>query len=532
MSKKKGLFSSKKFRHGSMAVLFTAVFAVALVLINIVATALSERFPLSIDLTANQDYTITLAEQHDVFVKGIQNDINVIVCAGADDIDSGMYANYIYNFYLMQDETVGYRYYNQMKVFLNDFHKINPHISVSWRNPLSGTEFASLSQKYSAENVQYGDIIVESSFENAEGKTIERYRIIKATDLYDQIDPTGYAQYGYGAYTVSGSKLETALVSAFYVVTAEESIPVAVIGGHSSEDVTGLQNLLKQNNYEFTTVDNLLTSDIPSNAQIVVINAPTQDFDPTEIAKLEQFLDNGGSLGRDLLYVASVRQPSLPNLEDFLAEWGFEYSNEAVYTTSQGMYYSNPTYVFAQAAGTDYTQFMKLDSSRYIYPVDYRVCRLLFEDNGRRTTQTILESDTGSVAMPIDADISKWDPNTAVSNGPFPLVAMTTEFNLLGTTQQQVESHVIVINSDLFLNSQLLSSNSVGNSTLILNVFNDVAGVEAPIEIRSRAIATTTFQDKIMGTSAGLIVRIVFVAVLPILLLVAGLVIYIRRKNL
>lgn len=83
MSKKKGLFSSKKFRHGSMAILFTVVFAVALVLLNIVATALSERFPLTIDLTANQDYTITLAEQHEVFVRAIDNDINVIVCAGS-----------------------------------------------------------------------------------------------------------------------------------------------------------------------------------------------------------------------------------------------------------------------------------------------------------------------------------------------------------------------------------------------------------------------------------------------------------------
>ena len=188
MSKKKGLFSSKKFRHGSMAILFTVVFAVALVLLNIVATALSERFPLTIDLTANQDYTITLAEQHEVFVRAIDNDINVIVCAGSDDIDSGMYATYLQNFYLLEDSTVGYRYFNQMKVFLNDFHKINSHITVTWKNPMSSSDFASLSQKYSAENIQYGDIIVESSFENAEGDTIERYRVIKATDLFDQQD--------------------------------------------------------------------------------------------------------------------------------------------------------------------------------------------------------------------------------------------------------------------------------------------------------------------------------------------------------
>ena len=531
MSKKKGLFSSKKFRHGSMAILFTVVFAVALVLLNIVATALSERFPLTIDLTANQDYTITLAEQHEVFVRAIDNDINVIVCAGSDDIDSGMYATYLQNFYLLEDSTVGYRYFNQMKVFLNDFHKINSHITVTWKNPMSSSDFASLSQKYSAENIQYGDIIVESSFENAEGDTIERYRVIKATDLFDQQDTSGYAQYGMDTYKISGSKLETSLVSAFYVVTSEESIQVAVIVGNSSGETAGLESLLKQNNYEFTTISSLLTEEIPAEAQMAVIFAPMQDFDPAEIAKIEQFLDNDGNLGKDLLYVASISQPSLPNLEDFLAEWGYEFTNEAVYTTAQGMYSTYPFYVFGQAGDTDYTQFMKLDSSRRIYPVPYRVCNLLFEESGRRTTQTILQSDDHSVGMPIEAD-ENWQESDATSQGPFSLIAMTTEYNLLGTTQMQVESHVIVFASDYFLQSGVLDSTSFSNSTLALNIFNDVAGVEAPIEIRSRAIATTTFYDKVMGTSAPTVVRVVFIAVLPILLLITGLAIYIRRKNL
>lgn len=532
MSKKKGLFSSKKFKHGSMAVLFTAVFAVALVLLNIVATALSERFPLTIDLTANQDYTITLAEQHEVFVKGIDNDINVIVCAGEDDIDSGTYAAYITNLYYLEDETVGYRYYTQMQVFLNDFHKFNPHISVSWRNPMSSNDFAALSQKYSTENIQYGDIIVESSFENDNGETIDRYRIIKATDLFDATDTSGYAQYGYDTYKVSGSKLETSLVSAFYVVTAEESIQVAVIGGHTSGDSTGLETLLKQNNYEFTTISNLLIEDIPEDTQIVVVNAPTQDFDPSEISKLEQFLYNDGELGKDLLYVASANQSSMPNLDDFLAEWGFEFTNEMVYSTTSGTYYTYPTYIFSEIGETDYTEFMALDSSRYTYPIPYRVCNLLFEESGQRYTETILVSDYNAVGMPSDADISSWDPTTATSSGPFPLMAMSTEYDLLGDTQKQVESHVIMIASDYFVYSDILSSTSFANSTLTLNVLNDVAGVEAPITIQSRTITTTSFLDQVMGTSASLIVQIVFIGILPIGLLVIGLIVYIRRKNL
>ena len=249
-------------------------------------------------------------------------------------------------------------------------------------------------------------------FENAEGNTIERYRVIKATDLFDQQDTSGYAQYGMDTYKVAGSKLETSLVSAFYVVTSEESIQVAVIGGHSSGDITGLESMLKQNNYEFTTINDLMTEEIPAETQIAVIYAPMQDFDPSEIAKLEQFLNNDGNLGKDLLYVASISQPSLPNLEDFLAEWGFEFANEAVYTTTAGSYNTYPFYVFGQAGDTDYTQFMTLDSSRRVYPVPYRVCSLLFEDSGTRTAEVILQSDERSVGMPLDAD-ENWQESDA-----------------------------------------------------------------------------------------------------------------------
>ena len=50
---KKEKKAHKKLKHGSMAVAFTAVFIAVLVLINIVATQVFERFPLSFDMTSN-----------------------------------------------------------------------------------------------------------------------------------------------------------------------------------------------------------------------------------------------------------------------------------------------------------------------------------------------------------------------------------------------------------------------------------------------------------------------------------------------
>ena len=49
---KKSLFKSRKFKYGGFATLFTVIFLVAVVILNVIATALVDRYPLTLDLTS------------------------------------------------------------------------------------------------------------------------------------------------------------------------------------------------------------------------------------------------------------------------------------------------------------------------------------------------------------------------------------------------------------------------------------------------------------------------------------------------
>ena len=57
--KKERKFNSKKFKHGAMATAFTCVFIAVVVLVNVVATILFDRFPITIDLTENKIYSVS-----------------------------------------------------------------------------------------------------------------------------------------------------------------------------------------------------------------------------------------------------------------------------------------------------------------------------------------------------------------------------------------------------------------------------------------------------------------------------------------
>ena len=80
--KKERKFNSKKFKHGAMATAFTCVFIAVVVLVNVVATILFDRFPITIDLTENR-YIPFQRTQGD-YIEGINKEVTVTVLATED----------------------------------------------------------------------------------------------------------------------------------------------------------------------------------------------------------------------------------------------------------------------------------------------------------------------------------------------------------------------------------------------------------------------------------------------------------------
>lgn len=536
--KKNTVFSSRAFQKGTLSLISTVVILVAVVLLNVAATAVSQKYPFSLDLTANKDYTISLGDQYTTFVEGIDLAVDITVCAPKDDFDNGNYASYMIQTLMLTDYYNGSvsdtttKYARQVGTFLQAFSVMNDKISVKFVDPNSVTEFAPISSQYVNENLAYGDVILSCEHPASNGGTFKRHQVLSMKDFFSAEMSQEYYAYGVTAYTISGSSLAEDVVSALYIVTSQSSVEVAVFGGHNtSQDYVGqLQSFLTKNNYTFTEVENLLNAEISDETMFGVIAAPNTDYSAQEIKVLEQFLENDGKYGRTLAYFPSCSQPELPNLEEFLAEWGIEILPAVSWDETEGNYYSYPYMVFAQPGETEYTE--TFDSTKqYFSPMNYRLVRTTFESQDGYTTQKILTTSENTYGFPIGEDIPEdWDVKDSKYKGQFDVVSMST-YQPKDTTAEQ--SHVLVVSGDYFAYEEILSSSAFYNSTLLINLFNGLSGQEdgTTVTIEEKVISTGSFGDQIMNTYAPLAVMVLFMGIVPVSLIAVSLVIWYRRKR-
>ena len=539
--------NSKAFNRGGMAIVTVIAAIIIAILLNVIVTTINDRFPFSVDLTANSDYTINLDGEYEQYVKNVSSDIKVTVCAPEDDFEGSTYVNaMVQNCGLnvsSDDVTTMYsKYARQTLLFVKSFPAINNKISVEFRDPNSVTDFSEIKNKYSGDNLAYGDIIVSCTHKTESGEDNERYRIIKMTDIFStEVNQSLYSQlamYGSTYYNnLTGSNLATEMTSAIYTVTSESSVEIAVLGNHGAQtangensELAGLKSLLSKNNYTFTDIANPLTDEIPEDAPFVLIYQPTEDYTADEITKLSNFLINGGSYGKNLIYVASAAQPELPNLEQFLSEWGIGVLPLVGYDETN--YYSSPSYLVSQPADSDYTSNYDA-ASTVIYPDVYRLARRTFETESRRYTTQIVTSYDTTVGRPVDAD-QNWKAAEATESGPFDLILMGSAYDSKGDGEKTDESHVVYFGGTYFLNQQILSADSIYNSTLTLNIFNGISGANETTEtvnISPKVISANSFSSQLINNSAPTVIYIVFVGIIPVGLIAAGIIIWNRRRK-
>ena len=96
-AKGKKLKNKSALKHGSYAIVITAIVIAVAVAVNVLLAIVSKRVNLEIDLSTSKDST--LSQENIEFLKGIDKDIKITVCADKDD-----YVNGYLDYYVAQSE--------------------------------------------------------------------------------------------------------------------------------------------------------------------------------------------------------------------------------------------------------------------------------------------------------------------------------------------------------------------------------------------------------------------------------------------
>ena len=536
--KEKKQINTRALKKGSLSLAFTVIFIVAVVLFNVIISVVADAYPIKIDLTSNRDYTIDFDEEYEKFIKGIEMNVNIVVCAPKSHFTDDNYASQLAMSLGLTDCVSGTlseltkKYAVQTGVFIDTFQSMNKNINVSYRNVQSISSFRDITEKFPNENFEYGDILVYADHTLETGVKYTRYQVLKPTDLFNvtaneemqQYYTAGYLQEPY-YNELSSSKLAGEMTSAFYIVTSSESINAVIIGGHDDTvDTSALENVLTKNNFSFTEIENLSSTMIPDNTEFVIIPGPAIDYTEAEITKLASFLDKGD---KNLVYLPTATQPELPRLEEFLSEWGIDIQNSYVLDTQYG-------YTFAEKGDTKYTE--KLEGSDItFYPSVYRIIKI--NENSDATVETLLKSAETSVEYIIGTKEEEFNVDAA-TKGPFPVAVLSTMVN----TAKDAESKILVVSGDTFFSASdpfygsavgVMDNSSYANASFTVGVFNSLADNDTEqVSIEPKTITELSFAEKISQAPIyTTIVNIIFMAVIPAALAVFAVMVFVIRKR-
>lgn len=503
MSKKPNLSAVKtavhkeKFKHGSLAVVFTVVFIAVIIVINVLVSALTTRFPsMNFDLT--KEGLNTLSDEATDVAKEIVNETTIYIIGSEDAIRGDeVYSNYSLK-------------YSQVANLADRLHELNDKIKVEYIDPDLNPQFIS---DYAGDSLTTGKVMV---------KTDKRHKTLAVTDLFSIQQDSSTGQYNYY------SKVDGALANALYLVNLDTVPVVAFATGHSeavtTSTSTSFTGLLNDNNFEVKEF-NMLTDEIPEDASIVVLGMPTTDYTSEELSKLEAYLGDEKMASSRTLYVMTAPNAgwsSMPNLSSFLAEWGMEpQSQEVLESNTNNTLYNMPYAIFANV--TDSVLSKTYDN---VVKVQAAPVKRLFTANNDISTYSVIEtSDT--VYLSNDEKVLE-TPETDT----YTILAFAQRYM---DNQGKICANVVVDGcaADFYDGSSLLGNSTFGNKDVTLDLIKNLTGTtDTRVGLTVNQTQTNTMDISASSAVTWSIGMMLFTIMVPVAVLVIGLVIFLRRRHL
>lgn len=479
-----------RFKRGTLSAVFTVAFVAAVVLVNIIVGLISEKFGAKADLTEDSLYTL---EETTI--------------------------NYLDN---RLTENISITVLNSEQTFVSDpNNRVINEILKNMEIESSQVELSyinlDLNPNYTS---KFKDETPDTNYIVVECEKTGRHRIISPLDYYgiSGEDALLYYQY-YGL--VQGYFIEQEVISAMMFTVDENPIRIAFVEGYSETDSTALKNLLTNNGFTVEVLNLLTEDEIDSDIDFVVVHAPTIDMDSEQLLKLDKFLDNGGKYGKSVLYFASITQPKTPNIDEFLSDWGLSVGYADIGQSNSGYLISSLTRFLhlQQVCDTPFTEGV-YGSGLYALGADLRPVYTLGKSNV--TTRVLMKTYDGAFLYPLDYGDEDFDISAA-EKGEFNDVVVSTK-----TLEDGTPGRVFVFGSDVLSDSYLLSYQNGLNSEFFTNLFNVISGREVGITIKEKVPVSVTFE---MSAKTANTLAVVLCIVIPILVISAGITVYIRRRH-
>jgi ABC-2 type transport system permease protein len=306
-----------------------------------------------------------------------------------------------------------------------------------------------------------------------------------------------------------------------------ENLPVVAFDtGHSEQlDASTYKSLLKNNSFEAKDV-NLLTDAIPEKAQMLVLGCPTTDYTQEEIKKLDAFLSSTTLAGdRSLLVTFHPSQKTMPNLATFLKEWGIEVPQAIIVESDQTKCYTDDASYILSNPQTDLSLGGKANYGYFTTPQSNPI-NLLFDSKETKKTYSLAKSNETCYLQDSStkegATPAKASYNTAVLSQ-----------DTVKSGDKQYKANVIAMGSTLMFNSEILGASTFGNAAYVIDLSKYATGTSNSATAVTVNPVQTNVADITLSAGASTLLGLgVFTFLIPLLIAIAGICVYRKRRHL
>lgn len=513
--KKQSVTQSRKFRYGTVAALLTTAVIAAVIVLNVVVTALTQRFSLYVDMTGEDLYSVSEA------------------CSGM--IDELLSSH--------KDDTVPLHY---DIIFCQPFDTLE-----NTQQTKMVYEFA---QKLQA---KYPDVISLDSIDIITYPSLaEQYKTttadtVKTTDVIVQ-SATGFRKYGIAAFyvfaesdnSVFAFNGELKFTSALLQLAGEYNPAAVFLSGHGEKDSSALQLLFDAAGFDVLNLDlqkgvkddkwDLAPGELPEYAKVIIVSNPQYDYIGVnddgivnEIDVIDNFLEikDDGTSGNLLVFMNADSAGKLPELETYLVEWGIQFGQAVLKDESSSTSVDHQTIIASlpeEGLGSSlHTALRELSSTPLTIVKNACPIYQLWENKNSRMVSSVLTTTKTAEAYPADGT---GDP----VRGQFDLMTIVCETRYINN--EPCYAYVVACSSANFADSAYMAQRQYGNSDILYAAMRLAFGKDnVPIDIDFKVLDDVGLS---ISTEQANGWTVAIVTIVPAIMLILGTYVYIRRKHL
>ncbi len=490
-SKFRSFLGKRQFRYGWYATLITVLVIAVVVVVNMAAGAIEDRFALSIDMSPN---SITSLSDQTLEVLG--------------QVDEEVHIYTVYQNSTQTESRI------QLEAIINRYCAQNGNIKTENIDPVSNPQ--KINSYTDSTSLSEGAVIMTNADES-------RVRVINASDFYQY-----YQNSSTGSYSASFTQAESRLTAGLLYVISDDTPKVYFLTGHnelSSDNCSVLKEQLSNENYEVSDLT-LGAADAPELAagDTILVLSPTMDLTDEEYETMRDWLESGGRLMFAANYNVDFEQ--LPNFSKLLALYNLSFKDgiavEDQETSSSWL--GRPDWIVPTIEEHDATE--SLTDGRLIMPSARPVQYPEMPLSGIQYKSMLTTSDNAYVKSSLDANTDLFTRTDEDETGS-QILAMSAMRQNIDDPTQDVRI-VLVGSSDIFADTTLITSTN--NIDFILSAIQWMVNRDVNVSVRAKTAQDTVLRIPDAGTFWTL--AAVCIIAIPVLVLVGGVAVWLRRRHL